>query len=152
MASINRILLIGHIGQQPTVQYTQSGLPICKLSVATDESYTNKFGETIKQTEWHKVNTYNRLAEVCSKSLGKGSLVYVEGRITTRKWSDNEGRDRYSTEINALKVIFIDRKQAIRQEKLSYTNYIDNYNKSSANLCYGTSSVMDDTPFDTVPF
>jgi|GEM_PF-2827486 len=109
MASLNRVCIIGYLGHYPQLQYTKNGTSVCRLSVATDESYINKNGENIKKTEWHKINTFNKIAESCHTYLTKGSLVYVEGRLETQKWLDKDGRDRYSTEIYATSVTFLDR-------------------------------------------
>ncbi len=107
---VNKVMLIGRLGRDPEVKYSASGLPICNLSVATDESYTDRDGNRVDRTEWHRVVAYQRQAETCGQYLSKGSLVYVEGSLQTRKWQDQNGQDKYTTEIKAQRVAFLDRK------------------------------------------
>ena len=100
---INKVILIGNIGQDPEVKYMPSGGAVCNVSVATTESWTDRAsGERQERTEWHRVVLFKRLAEIAGEYLRKGSQVYVEGRLQTRKWQDGSGQDRYSTEIVAL--------------------------------------------------
>ena len=108
---LNRIMLIGRLGSDPDLRYTQGGQPVCSLRIATDESYTDKNGNRVEVTEWHRVIAFQRTAENCNQYLSKGSLVYVEGRLSTRKWKDQNGQDRYTTEIRAERVQFLDRKE-----------------------------------------
>jgi len=99
---INKAILIGHLGQNPEVKYTPSGQAVCNISVATTESWNDKnSGEKIERTEWHRVVLFRRLAEIAGEYLRKGSQVYVEGRLQTRKWQDQGGNERYTTEIVA---------------------------------------------------
>ena len=99
---INKVILIGHLGQDPEVKYMPSGQAVCNISVATTESWNDKSsGEKIEKTEWHRVVFFRRLAEIAGEYLRKGSQVYVEGRLQTRKWQDQSGSDRYTTEIVA---------------------------------------------------
>lgn len=107
---INKVILIGRLGQNPDLKYTQAGSPICTLSIATDESYTDREGNRIERSEWHRVSVFQRAAENCSQYLVKGSLVYVEGSLHTRKWQDQQGQIRYTTNIHAQRVIFLDRR------------------------------------------
>ena len=99
---INKVILVGNIGKDPEVRYTASGAAITNISVATSESWRDKTsGEQQERTEWHKVVFFNRLAEIAGEYLKKGSQVYVEGSLRTRKWQDQSGQDRYTTEIVA---------------------------------------------------
>lgn len=107
---LNKVMLIGRLGRDPELRYTQSGAPICNLRIATDESYIDRDGNKVERTEWHTVVVFQRLAETCSTFLAKGSLVYIEGSLQTRKWQDQQGQDRYTTEIKAQRVQFLDRK------------------------------------------
>ena len=109
---LNKVMLIGRLGADPEVRNTQSGVPVATLRIATDESFTDRNGNRTERTEWHRVVVFQRQAETCGQYLRKGSLVYVEGRITTRKWQGQDGQDHYSTEIRADRVIFLDRKNA----------------------------------------
>jgi len=101
MSSVNKVILIGNLGKDPEVRATQSGKEIANLTVATSESWKDKStGERKEKTEWHRVVVFNeQLVEVCKRYLNKGSKVYVEGQLATRKWMDKEGRDMYSTEV-----------------------------------------------------
>ena len=107
---VNKVMIIGRLGRDPEVRYTQSGSPVTTLNIATDESFTDREGNRTERTEWHRVVVFQRAAETCAQYLGKGSLVYVEGKLQTRKWQDQNGQDRYSTEIKADRVQFLDRK------------------------------------------
>ena len=110
MSSLNKVMIIGRLGRDPEMRYTQAGKPVCSLNVATDEGYTNDRGEKVDKTEWHKVVFWDRQAETCSQYLAKGSLVFVEGRLSTRKYQDQQGQDRYTTEIKAQRVQFLDKR------------------------------------------
>lgn len=111
MASLNRVTLIGRVGADPEIRYTQAGQATCSLRIATDESYTDRDSKRVERTEWHRVSVFGKAAENCNQYLGKGSLVYVEGKLTTRKWQDQNGQERYTTEIRAERVQFLDRKE-----------------------------------------
>ena len=102
MASVNKVILIGNLGRDPETRYLPSGDAVTNISVATSEKWKDKGGEQQEHTEWHRVAFFGKLAEIAGEYLKKGSPVYVEGRIRTRKWQDKEsGQDRYSTEIVA---------------------------------------------------
>lgn len=107
---LNKVMVIGRLGRDPELKYSQSGMAMCNLNVATDESYQDKDGQRVERTEWHRVVVFQRAAENCNTYLSKGSLVYVEGSLQTRKWQDQNGQDRYSTEIKAQRVQFLDKK------------------------------------------
>lgn len=107
---LNRAQIIGRLGKPVEMKYGQSGNAIALLTVATDESYTDKLGQRQSVTEWHRVVAYGKTAENCGQYLDKGSLVYVEGKLSTRKWQDSAGQQRFSTEIIADRVQFLDRK------------------------------------------
>lgn len=109
--SLNKVMLIGRLGRDVDCKYTQSGNAIANLSVATDESFTSQDGNKAQKTEWHKVVVYGKQAENCERYLGKGSLVYIEGKLQTRKWQDKQGQERYITEIIASRVQFLDKKE-----------------------------------------
>lgn len=107
---LNKVQIIGRLGKPVVLKYTQSGNPVASFTVATDESYTDKQGQRQSVTEWHRVIVYGKTAETCEEYLDKGSLVYVEGKLRTRKYTDRNGQERYMTEINADRVQFLDRK------------------------------------------
>jgi len=99
MAGVNKAILVGNLGKDPEVKYLDNGVAVANFSLATTESYKNKQGERVNQTEWHNIVLWRGLAEVAEKYLKKGSNVYIEGRIKTRKWEDKEGVTKYTTEI-----------------------------------------------------
>jgi single-strand DNA-binding protein len=102
MASVNKVILVGNLGRDPETRYNPEGGAICNISVATTETWKDKAsGEKQERTEWHRVVFFNRLAEIAGEYLKKGSQVYVEGALRTRKWQDKEGKERYTTEIVA---------------------------------------------------
>lgn len=109
---INKVILIGNLGQDPEIRYTPSGAPVCTFTMATNETWNDTSGERQERTEWHRIVTWRRQAEFCSEYLKKGSKVYVEGRIQTRSWEDQGGVKRYTTEIVARDVQMLDSRTA----------------------------------------
>lgn len=102
MASVNKVILVGNLGKDPETRYAPSGDAICNVSIATTESWKDRStGEKREATEWHRVVFFGKLAEIAGQYLRKGSSVYIEGSLRTRKWQDKEGRDQYTTEIRA---------------------------------------------------
>jgi len=97
--SLNKVILIGRLGQDPKLTYLPSGSPVAELSVATDESYKDRDGNKVERTEWHRVKVFGRSAEFCNNYLSKGRLVYVEGTLRTRSWDDQQGQKHYMTEV-----------------------------------------------------
>ena len=104
MASVNKVILIGNLGKDPETRYMPRGDAICNITLATTDSWKDKSGEKQERTEWHRVAFFGKLAEISGEYLKKGSQVYVEGRLQTRKWQDKDGQDRYTTEIVADKM------------------------------------------------
>jgi single-strand DNA-binding protein len=98
-AGINKVILVGRLGQDPKLTYLPSGSPVAEMSVATDESYKDREGNKVDRVEWHRVKVFGRSAEFCNNYLSKGRLVYVEGTLRTRSWEDQQGQKRYSTEV-----------------------------------------------------
>ena len=113
MSSLNKVILIGNLGAEPQTRYLPSGDAVTNISLATTESYKDKAGKKQDSTEWHKVSFFGKLAEISGEYLKKGSQVYIEGRIKTRKWQDKEGNDKYSTEIVADKMLMLGGKQGL---------------------------------------
>lgn len=107
MAGVNKAIIVGNLGREPELRYTQGGSPVCQLSIATTRAYTNKNNDRVEETEWHRVVVWGKSAEHCNTYLDKGRQVYVEGRIQTRSYEDKEGIKRYSTEIVADTVQFL---------------------------------------------
>jgi single-strand DNA-binding protein len=101
MASVNKVILVGNLGKDPESRYLPDGGAVCNFSIATTDKWKDKSGEQQERTEWHRVSTFAKLAEICGEYLKKGSQVYIEGRLQTRKWQDKDGHDRYTTEIVA---------------------------------------------------
>ena len=108
---VNKIFIVGRLSRDPEIRYTQNGSAIANMTVATDESFTGSDGNKVERTEWHRVTVFGKAAENCGNYLGKGSLVHVEGSLATRKWQDQNGQDRYTTEIKAQRVQFLDRRE-----------------------------------------
>ncbi len=98
---VNKVILIGNLGADPEIRYTQSGTPVATFRIATTERWKDQEGQMQEQTEWHRIVAWRRLAEICGEYLNKGSRVYIEGKLRTRKWQDQNGNDRWTTEIEA---------------------------------------------------
>jgi single-strand DNA-binding protein len=107
MSSLNKILLIGHLGKDPEIRYTPDGSPVATFSLATSENWTDKNGSRQEHTEWHNIVAWNRLADLSKRFLAKGRQVYVEGRIRSREWSDREGNKRRTTEVIASQMVLL---------------------------------------------
>jgi single-strand DNA-binding protein len=105
--SVNKVILLGRLGQDPELKYTPGGSPVCNFSLATTESWTDKSGQKQEKTEWHRVVVWGKLAELCNQYLAKGRQAFLEGRLQTRSWDDKDGNKRYTTEILASTVQFI---------------------------------------------
>jgi single-strand DNA-binding protein len=107
MASVNKVILIGNLGRDPETRYMPDGGAITNISIATTEAWKDKNGDKQEKTEWHRVAFFGKLAEIAGEYLKKGSQVYVEGRLQTRKWQDKDGQDKYTTEIvaNAMQML-----------------------------------------------
>lgn len=114
MASVNKVILVGNLGADPETRYTATGDAVCNIRLATTESWKDKnSGEKREITEWHRVVFYRKLAEIAGQYLKKGSQVYLEGRIKTRKWQDKEGQDRYTTEIECTEMQMLGSRQGM---------------------------------------
>ena len=138
--TLNKVMLIGHLGDDIKMHYFDGGGSIGRFPLATNESYVNKStGEKISNTEWHNLVVRNKAAEICEKYLSKGDRIYVEGRIKTRKWTGEDGADRYSTEININEFTFLTTKKDISQTSPSDT--VPNTNSEAVPL------EKDDLPF-----
>ena len=143
--SLNKVMLIGHLGDEVKMHYFEGGNCIGRFPVATNESYSNKqTGEKVTTTEWHNVVVRNKLAELCEKFLSKGDRVFVEGKIKTRQW-EQEGVKRYTTEVHALEMTFLTTKKDLNSPSSLETPSETNENKST-----GINSLKDTA--DDVPF
>ncbi|MFC1971364.1 single-stranded DNA-binding protein [Chloroflexota bacterium] len=116
MASLNKVMIIGNVGAEPEMRFTPDGKPVTSFRVATNRVYAAQDGERKQETEWFSVVAWSRLAEQCNQFLGKGRLVYVEGRLRTRSWDDQSGQKRYRTEVIAERVTFLDRRDSLVSE------------------------------------
>jgi len=149
MQGVNKAIIIGTLGQNPDVKYTASGSAVVNVSVATNETWKDKqTGEKQEKTEWHRIVMFGKLAEIAEKYLKTGSQAYFEGKIQTRKWQDNDGKDRYSTEIVANQM------QMLGGE--SHTDNRGDYDKKPETHSNQTGGVVDSAPagggFDDIPF
>jgi len=110
MRGVNRVMLIGNLGKDPDVQYLEGNIGVAKFSLATTETFKDRTGKLISQTEWHTVVLWRGLAELAQKYLHKGSLVYIEGRLRTRSWEDKDGNKKFATEVVGDNLIMLDKK------------------------------------------
>ena len=138
MAGINKVILIGNLGKDPEVRHLDTGVSVANITLATTESYKNKEGDRVNQTEWHDIVLWRGLAEVAEKYLKKGSRIYVEGKIRTRKWQDKEGNNRYRTEIMADNMTMLGGRPPDNEN-------LDNVSKESTSQEKAETS--DDLPF-----
>jgi len=149
MSGINKVILVGNIGAKPEVKYSSNGSAIANLSVATSETWNDKnSGEKQEKTEWHRVSLYGKLAEIAGQYLDKGSKVYVEGKLQTRKWQDQSGQDRYTTEIIVSgyggTLQMLDKREGMASSSQS---------APSTNINNDTVEVADNSGFeDDIPF
>ena len=139
MAGVNKVILVGNLGKDPEIRHLDNGIAVANFSLATTESYTNKQGERVNQTEWHNIVLWRGLADVAEKYLKKGNSIYVEGKINTRKWEDKEGVTRYSTDIIADKMTMLGSKS-------------DNSNSAAAAVSPAESSTIKSSGNDDLPF
>ena len=147
MASLNKVQLIGNLGADPEVRHTGDGRAIANLNIATTESWKDKQGEKQEKTEWHRVVIFGPLAEVAEKWLKKGASVYLEGKLQTRKWQDESGNDRYSTEV------VVDQRGILQMLGGKDAPAEDNYAKAKEGTTPKPAQVTEDEPFDDdVPF
>ena len=117
---VNKVLIIGNLGSDPEIKYTKAGDPVANLSIATSESWKDKnSGDLQEKVEWHRVVMFSRLAEIAEQYLKKGSKVFVEGKLQTRKWQDQEGKDRYTTEVVAKEMTLLDSRSTSQAQENS---------------------------------
>lgn len=109
MASVNKVILVGNLGRDPEIRYTQTGTPVTNFTMATSERWTDPSGEKREKTEWHRIVVWGKQAEVAAEYLRKGRQVYIEGSLQTREWTDREGNKRYTTEVRAQRLQLLGR-------------------------------------------
>ena len=113
MAGVNKVILVGNLGRDPEVRYTTNGAAVATFSIATSFSWNDReSGEKQERTEWHRIVAWRKLGEICGEYLSKGSKVYIEGRLQTREWEDRDGNRRFTTEVVASDVQFLDPKES----------------------------------------
>lgn len=152
---INKVTLIGNLGADPEVRALESGAKVARLSIATNENYQDKNGEWQKITEWHNVVAWRGLAERAENYMKKGHMVYVEGKLTTRKWQDKEGNDRYTTEVVARLLRTLERRENTGISNNNFpsasdefpTSKVDTNNNNSASVSKAEIADDDDLPF-----
>jgi single-strand DNA-binding protein len=144
MASLNKAMLIGNLGKDPEMKYMPSGKAVVNFSIATSEQWKDKnSGEKQEKTEWHNIVVFDKLAEICGKYLKKGSTVYIEGKLQTRKWTDKNGVDRYTTEILAHEMKMMGGKKESSEEK---SDAPESYGKETSTA--GGGDMDDSIPFN----
>lgn len=149
MIGVNKAILIGRLGNDPELRRTANGTPVASFSIATTEKWKNKNGETQDRTEWHNIVTWGKLADLANQYLKKGRSVYIEGKITTRSWDDNEGRKRYKTEIVANQMQFLGGSSEVSEDVQPQLYSVERSNTSTS-VTESTSNaeiVEDDLPF-----
>ena len=142
--TVNKVILIGNLGQKPEVRTSGSGLSIARLSVATSDRRKGADGQWADSTEWHSVVVFGNQAENCAKFLDKGRQVYVEGRLQTSKWQDKEGQDRWKTEVIANQVRFLSNRGGSGDSQYQSDNSFSNAPAKNSNF---SNNVNDDIPF-----
>lgn len=161
MASVNKVILVGHLGKDPETRYMPNGDAITNATLATSESWKDKqTGEKKEQTEWHRLVFYRKLAEIAGQYLRKGSLIYIEGSLKTRKWQDKDGQDRYTTEITVNEMTMLGGRgdagsgqsssepQQRQQQQRPQGNSGGQQQRQSAPQSRGFDDMDDDIPFD----
>ena len=111
MASVNKVILVGHLGRDPELRYTPSGAAVANFTLATNDAWTDKAGEKQERTEWHRIVVWGKQAEIVGEYLAKGKQVFIEGSLQTREWNDKEGNKRQTTEVRAQRVIMLGRAE-----------------------------------------
>ncbi|AUK49126.1 TPA: single-stranded DNA-binding protein [Pasteurella multocida] len=154
MAGVNKVIIVGNLGNDPDVRTMPNGDAVAKISVATSESWIDKnTNERKTQTEWHSIVFYRRQAEICGQYLKKGSKVYVEGRLKTRKWQDQNGQDRYTTEIQGDVLQMLDSRQDSQAQANAQANAQAPQNNAYANAKAGKPVQQADSfEDDSIPF
>ncbi len=140
--SVNKVIILGRLGQDPELKYTPGGMAVCNFTLATSESWADKSGQKQERTEWHRIVVWGKLAELCNQYLSKGRQAYIEGSLQTRSWDDKSGQKRYTTEINAKTVQFIGANTGAGASKEMNAS-------SSSGPAYDTSMVNQDYDIST---
>jgi single-strand DNA-binding protein len=148
---VNKVILIGNLGADPEIKYMPSGDAVANLRIATSESWKDKnTGENVERTEWHRVVCFRRLGEIAGEYLKKGSKVYIEGKLQTRKWQGQDGQDRYTTEIVANEMQMLDSRGGAGMESAGFSQ--QNAKQNNKQPAAATSSAGFDDFDDDIPF
>lgn len=150
--SVNKVILVGRLGQDPELKYTPSGASVCNFSLATSENWVDKSGQKAERTEWHRIVVWGKLAELCNQYLSKGRQAYVEGKLQTRSWEDQSGQKRYTTEIMASTVQFLGGASTGASSSQNQNNQYQgqeqsNQTKQQPEIVSDSSFAADDIPF-----
>ena len=146
--TLNKVMLIGHLGDEVKMHYFEGGGCVGRFPLATNETYTNKqTNERVTNTEWHNIVVRNKAAEICEKYLSKGDRVYIEGKLKTRKWQDEKGMDRYSTEIQCTDFTFLTTKNESQGGEISNQSQSNSQNQSQQMVSESFEEDNDDLPF-----
>ncbi|MBC7866542.1 MAG: single-stranded DNA-binding protein [Gloeobacteraceae cyanobacterium ES-bin-316] len=143
MRGVNRVMLIGNLGKDPDIQFLEGNIGVAKFSLATTETYKDRSGKLISQTEWHTVVLWRGLAELAQKYLHRGSLVYIEGRLKTRSWEDKEGNKKFATEIVGDNLIMLDKRNEAGQPGHGF-EAMDNIGSADADIPPPTNEAGDE--------
>jgi len=139
MASVNKVILVGNLGRDPEIRYTQQGTAVANFSLATTNRFKSRSGEMEERTEWHRIVAWDKLAEICGQYLAKGRQVYIEGRLQTREWEDKDGNKRSTTEVVAQTMQMLGRREG-------------QAGASGPSGSGPASEPMGDAPDDEIPF
>jgi single-strand DNA-binding protein len=152
MSSVNKVFILGNLGNDPEIRYTGTGTAVTKLSVATNEYWTNKEGNRETHTEWHRVVVWGKQGENCAQYLAKGRSVFIEGKIRTNEWTDKEGQKRYTSEIIAQNVQFVGQTLPGGEQKMPSSSKVppDHSIESPKNL--GLEPDLEGSPDSDIPF
>lgn len=142
MRGVNHVFLIGNLGKDPEIQYIEGNIPVAKFPLATTETYKDKKGNTVPQTEWHNIVLWRGLAELASKYLHKGSLVHIEGSLRTRSWEDKDKNKRFMTEIIASNLVMLDKRTSEYR-----TDHDDNNDLTSNGLGDNNDDISSELPY-----
>ena len=155
MANLNKVMLIGRLGQDPEIRYTQSGSAVANFSIATNEFWTDKQGEKKEKTDWHNIVAWSKQADLVQSYLKKGSQVYIEGKIQNNDWEDQEGKKHYKTEIVVTSIQFLDSKITEKDGQPNYSTNSTEQTTSAEEIEFeksndtkkGEDYIKDDIPF-----
>lgn len=142
MRGVNHVFLIGNLGKDPEIQYIEGNIPVAKFPLATTETYKDKKGNTVPQTEWHNIVLWRGLAELAAKYLHKGSLVHIEGSLRTRSWEDKDKNKRFMTEIIASNLVMLDKRSGEYRSEHEEPNSL-----STGSLNEEQADISDDLPY-----